>query len=432
MDTTLILLCVLAFAFAVTHLERKLLGERVRFVSDAEYLLLGVAFGPLGLGVLGTERMAQLEPLQSVITGFVGFLVGLTLVRRRARGVGRADLAFSIAATLFTVIGVGAALLAAAVFLLPEHLQQPLHLTAVAAATLAFGSVAGSRSAVLHTIARTRADGPFSRLLPLAISTGRVVAVVGFGVTLAAKRALVEEGSIGFGSLVIPPGAWVFISVAAGVASAVIFRVFAGEESDRQRLFVATIGLVLLTSGIAHALEFSPLFVGAIAGATVANISPVASHVSEAATRLSHPTVVILLILAGAAWTPVSGILWVLPVGYVVLRMLALRLATGVAGAHHPALRGQSRPVGSGLVPMGALAVAIAVNYALTPDTAFTDAVVTTLLLTAIVGSLLGPASVRRLLRDVGETGRRGHADAPPEPTATEGVLTPATVEGAP
>ncbi len=431
MDTTLILLCVLAFAFAVTHLERKLLGGGARFVSDAEYLLLGVAFGPLGVGVLSLDRMTQLEPLQSVITGFVGFLVGLPLVRRRRRHVPRVDLVFSLAATLMTVLLLMVALVAAAELLLPAELQRSLELTIVAASTLAFGAVATSRSAILHGIARTRADGPVSRLLPVAASTGRVVAVLGFGAALAAKRALVEDASPVLGDLVIPPGAWVFISVAAGVGSAVIFSVFAGHESDRQRLFVATIGLVMLMSGIAHALEFSPLFVGAIAGVTVANISPVAGHVSEAVARLSHPTGVILLVLAGAAWTPLEGMLWVVPLGYLGLRALSLRLSTGLAGASHPSLHGHAQQVGVGLLPVGALAVAIAVNYALTPGTAFTDAVVTALLLTAVVNSLIAPASLKRLLRDVGETGRRGQLGDDSGPDSDVGLLAAATKEGA-
>ncbi|MGM0576732.1 MAG: hypothetical protein ACQEXJ_13465 [Myxococcota bacterium] len=412
MDTTLILLCILAFAFAITHLEERALGERVRTFSNSEYLILGFVFGPVVLGVLSAERMDELSPLLSVINGFLGFAVGLPLrVRGRDKGPKPRHLGFAI---LVGVLAAAAVMLAAwgALLLYPGNGEIRGPLLLVAAATLGSGAVAFSAQIIRRAIVRTRADGPISHLLPHVATSGRVIAIVGFGIAIASQRAFVEEDMVvapGLDVIGLSVAVWNAIAIAAGVASGVIFHIFVGDDADRERLFVATIGLVMLTSGIAHALHFSPLGLGLLAGFTVANVSPCAPRVQGAATRLRRPASVTLLILAGALWTPIAPWMWLLPAGFVGLRVLILWATANVALWRHPSLSGQHRGVGLGLLGQGALTAGIAVNYAMIESTALSGPVVTALLVSAVANDLWAGAGVRSLLRNVGETGRRLH-----------------------
>ncbi len=412
MDTTLILLCILAAAFAVTRLESNLLGERVSFFTDAEYLVVGVLCGPLVSGLLGPVRMASLDPLLAAITGFVGFVVGLSLRfgRHGTRSTTWADRGFALMTCLLT-----GGVLATAGWAAISHLtgvapSDPLLL--IASATLGFGGVAISRQAVHVAATRSRADGPITRLLHSTAVSGQVLAIIGFGVTIATKRALVDGEQFLHGALdevwlrVI---VWNAVSLVAGVGSGFIFHLFVGSRGGSERLFLGTVGLVAFTSGIAQALDFSTLFLGLTAGVTIAAFSPVAGQVAASVTRLRRPTAVILLILAGAMWTPIEGLLWLIPVAWIGLRIVALRGTARMAAALHPQLDSEHRGIGSGLLAQGSLAAAIAVHLAAEPQagsSTLVDVVVTTLLLSAVANELWGTSAVRRLLENSGETGR--------------------------
>lgn len=414
MDTALILLCILAFAFAVTHLEERLLGERARTVTSSEYLVLGALCGPLVLGLLSRERMSAVEPLVSVINGLLGFVVGLPLRLRSRSRVARADLGFGIAtafgaAVVITLIaGLAVAIHARLDPGAPDHLW-------TYAATLGAGAVAFSAQVTRRGIAQARASGPVAGLLPVAADSGRVIAIAAFSVVVAARHAAVSDGNvlgIGTAGLWVGVPAWIAISIAAGLASGAIFHVFVGDQSDDERLFVATVGLVALTSGIAHALEFSPLGLGLLAGATVANISPAGDRVAAAVRRLDGPAAVLLMLLAGAMWRPIPTFFWFVPVGFIVVRAFVLRATCDTLVRFHHDLSVQHLGIGRGLLGQSALTAAIAVNLSLIDDGLLADIVVTALLTSAVVNDLWAGPLLRRMLRDVGETGRQGPAAA--------------------
>ncbi|MCB9729764.1 MAG: hypothetical protein H6746_14945 [Deltaproteobacteria bacterium] len=414
MDTALILLCILAFAFAVTGLEERLFGERARTVSNSEYLVLGALFGPLVLGVLSNQRMSELEPLVSVINGLLGFVVGLSLRMRSRHRIARADLVFGLL-TAFGAASIIAALAGLAVWLYARIEPDVAALVWPYAATLGAGAVAFSAQITRRGIAQARASGPVSRLLPVAADSGRVIAVALFSIVVAARHAAVADGTtlaFGVAGLWASIPTWVGISVAAGLASGGIFHVFVGDQHDDERLFVATVGLVALTSGIAHALEFSPLGLGLIAGATVANLSPAGDRVATAVRRLDGPAAVLLMVLAGAMWRPIPLPFWSVPIGFILLRAVVLRSTCDSLLRLHGELSVQHLGVGRGLLGQSALAAAIAVNLTLIDDSLLADTAATALLASAVANDLWAGPLLRRMLRDVGETGRQGPAAA--------------------
>lgn len=411
MDTPLILLSILAFGFAATRLERFVLGDRVRLLAGMEYLLLGVICGPFALAVLGPGQVAGLEPLISIINGFVGFLAGLPLMMRGERAFRGPDVRFAvltgaIAALLISIAG------CAALSALPDIPLEPLRPFVISAATLGFGAVVASRWTVVRVVAERRADGPVARALPTASIVLRTFGIVGFGVVMAAHRAL----STGDGAL-IHTLSWTGISVVGGVLSGVIFHTFVGAENKPDKLFVAVIGITGLASGIAHALAVSPIFIGLVAGMTVARFSPGAAHLNSALERFQRPAFVVLLILAGADWIPVPWLWWTIPVGFVFLRAVALRLGAAVASRTHSELRGRVPGLGSAFLHQSVIVAAIAVNLKMVEPHPAARIVMTALLLSAVLNPLWASRFAVRVLQNAGETGRRpADADAPDGP----------------
>ena len=412
MDPPLILIIVLTFAFAATRLERAFLGGRTNLLASLQYVLIGVLVGPLGLSFLDGARLADLEPLLAVVTGFVGFLVGLSFDLRGLRDRPAGTLSFGLVTGVVCAALVGG-LAWLALSNLPTDTLAGVTPAALAlgAATLGLGAIITAVESLESGIMTARADGPVSRLLPTAAKTLRAVAIIGFGLALASDRADGDGGAV---------LAWDGIAIGAGLGLAIIFHVFVGHEQDEKKLFVATIGIVALASGVAHALHFSTLFVNLVAGAAIANVSRAAPALLRADLRLRRPLFVVLLLLAGAGWHPVPGILWVIPAGYLVVRALALRVGARAAVRLTAADIDADTPhLGDALLGQGALAAAVAENYAMVSDaSALTSVVVTTLLVGAAVNDLWYAPALRTVLQKAGECGRLPEPEASPPPVA--------------
>jgi hypothetical protein len=114
--------------------------------------------------------------------------------------------------------------------------------------------------------------------------------------------------------------------------------------------------------------------------------------------RLQHPIFVLLLILAGAYWMPVTGAAWLFPVVYIVVRFAAVWASTWFfanALVRHPL----ANRMGTGLIVQGTLAVSVAIDYALAASR-HGDEVLTAALIGTLVFDMAGSSGVRRLLVD--------------------------------
>ena len=401
MDPTLTLLLLLAFAFAAVHVERQVLGERVRFVAGTEALVLGVLAGPLVLGLLTDDGVRSLHPMLSVISGFIGFLCGLPVRVREASRLPTRDLAFGFTTVVTVTLLIGGAAFAAFFWVPGLIASTDVEGMVIAAVCLGLGAAVCSSAAVSRGVTGSRAAGPASRVLGHAASVTQVLAILGFGLVVA---LFPTEDPASRGGLDVLE--WEGVNIVAGVAAGMIFHVFVGDEADENRLFVATIGLVALASGIGHALDLSPLFLGLVAGVTVANVSPCSERLAGTVDRLRRPADMLLLVLAGAAWVPLPAMYWFFPVAFITMRLVALRLAAGVADAFHPEIDPHVRRLGDGLSSQGALTAAIAVNYGMIDATPIKEIVTTSLLVSAVVNEIWAGTLLRQTLRHAGETER--------------------------
>jgi hypothetical protein len=175
------------------------------------------------------------------------------------------------------------------------------------------------------------------------------------------------------------------------------FALFIGSETSTSRIFLATVGTVTFASGVGAALGVSPLFVNLVSGLAVGLISRHEAVLRTELDRLQHPIFVLLLILTGAMWTPVSGWLWLVPVVYVLVRLTAGRLIPRLSTSL--LTRVGAERIGLGLLAQGTLAVAVAVDYALrVPEHA--PIVLTTVLIGTLLCDMSAGGVVRRLLVD--------------------------------
>jgi len=394
---------VVTFAVAVSGIVRRYTA-RLGVVPDAQYILVGAVLGPLGVGVLGSNTLKLFGPFVSLLLGMVGFVLGLAL--RRQMTTARA-LEGGAAAALLSLFGLAAAFYAMMLYVGPFAGEPNLWI----AVSLASAAAATSLPGVESTLQSIRAKGVATELvrsLGLAFS---VVAVVVAGTAMAWRRS--SQASDRFG---LSEPAWLAMLVGLGLAAGVLFALFMGRRKQQSddRLFLASVGIITFASGLALAADVSPLLVNMLAGVVVSLLSKEAEALYTHLERLERPAVVLLMIFAGVMWEPVHGSLWVMAIGYLVVRLLVLRVVPGFACRVLAGLPRVPR-VGDALLRQGGLAVAIALNHDQIAE-GEGRIVLSITLIGVVVSDLIGSAALKRVVVDAGEHERDTELEAHRQP----------------
>ena len=178
-------------------------------------------------------------------------------------------------------------------------------------------------------------------------------------------------------------------------------------QNDPHGLMVATLGSLTLGAGIAESLSLAPLMVGLMSGLTVGVLSPASESIAGTIRRLERPAVVALFLFGGAHFSLNDPQILVLPIAYVVVRVVALRIAAACSRPLSKDLEQDVPGLWRSYLYQGTLTAAVALNFeALMPGQVGTRQ--GTLLVAAIVSPFVSWNAARDLLRDVGETGASG------------------------
>ena len=390
MPLTLSLTLVVTFSFLVSRILHRFSARWL--TTSSAYVGVGVLCGPEVGGVLDRAAIEQLGPAISVTLGVVGFVLGLPLARE-LRSAG--DVEAGLGAGSLTIVGVGAASFLA---LRAAGIDDPVF----PALTLGAAAAATSRPTLDIASRRLGARGEVTKLVKSMALVGDILAVMVSGFALAVAVAGSSSERLGLG-----PAAWILASAAIGVACGLLFHFFMAAEASEERVFLATVGVIVFASGLASAVGISALVLNAVAGVTVAVASRRRGDRAATARTLAEPAVIVLLIFAGALWSsedaPVAPLL-ALPlaaVGFAVLRAVALFVFGRLAVQLTPRVEAVPR-VGYGLFPLGGVSVAIALNYRLL-DLPAGNLVLTAVAGAAIVTELFASSYLTVLLVDAGE-----------------------------
>lgn len=388
MSTTLVLVIVLVFSFVAGRVLRWV-RRRFALPTAGLYAFVGIAVGPLGLGIVDERILSSLQPVLSLLLGLIGFGMGLML-RVRLRDATGLEAGF-----------VGGLIVTAAVAGVTygvSWLIAPADPWALLWPSLAVGATAAVSDAQLigNLAARAGARGPVRELVRTMAVSSSIVAVSVLGLSLAWARARENVGH-----LELTPTEWLLAALAAGAACGVLFVLFIGQWANDQRAFLATVAIITFASGIASAMGISPLLAGMLAGLVASLASAKAAEVGRALDRLEAPAFVGIVVLAGAMWRPPGPLIVGMVLAYLAARIAALRLSGFVAPRLFPGLPRAHR-LGYALLPQGALSAAIVANFAqVVPDQ---GAMVLTIgLVGLLVSDATGYRSVRRVLADSGE-----------------------------
>lgn len=384
----------LAGGLIVAWAVARLAARRGAAVAGFEAVVLGLIAGPYGQDVLNEAALAALSPAASFALGALGLGAGLRLRIDDFRARERGALRISVLVAVVTVAFVGTTAWA-----LLEGTASASAVGAAVAVLTAAALLAAPRS-VEAVIERHGSSGRLTGLVQAAARYSEVLGVVAFGLLLCVFH--VGETSVAGGRPLVAVE-WFALAVLAGVIVGLLFSWYLGRDAE-EPLAVTLLGMVLFASGVATALNLSPLMVCLLVGAVVANTSPASDALSRAVRGIEGPMLAVVVFFAAGAWRVPPMAAWVLVTAYLGARAGARwvggRLATMASSDEEStSLDG----VSASLLGQGGLVVAIALNAWQVYDDALASTVLTCLLVGGFINEIPSRWLVRRALVDAGE-----------------------------
>lgn len=393
-----LLLLVVGAAYLFAHLVVDRLQGRFLVVAGMEYIVLGVFLGPAFPQVSALNDLSGVMPIIALAAGWVGLLRGMELnlrtIREAPEGSGR--LAFGV--ELMTAIAVFVPTYFGLQFdFVHGYLGRDLtrETAGICAGFLACCAATSASTGLDVLKRRYHLEG---RLIPLLRRTSRmgdVIALTLVGLLFGVYHQG-HEGS----PLELTPAEWGLVSVGLGGALGLLFTPFiAGNENENNR-FLAMVGIITFASGAAYFLDISPLLVNLALGTVLVNTARGGTGIRTSLQRTDRPMHLVLLVFAGALWTPTP---WIPTVAglfiFLVLRLLG-KVAGGLMagwGAEH--LR---TDLFRGLLGHGDVTVAMAISYRLVFDGRAVETTYSIVLGSVILHHLFEPRLLRSLLVDAG------------------------------
>ncbi len=380
---------------------RSALGLAPSLTPAIVFLPIGFLLGPRALGLLSQNALANLDLAVTVALAVLGILVGIALGRALPKTP-----RLIAAASLESLITIGA--VAGATMYFAERTMLPVGASLLVVA-LALGLCASASSATSADPDSEPAAAMATRVadlddvLPIAVATLALLPAA-----IGGERWVLAFAPVGVG-------------LAVGAVGWLLFN-RAGSGGERTSFVLGTLGLA---GGAAAYLHVSPLTVGLVAGVCWTWAPGQADRVvQEDLGRLQHPLVVLLLVTAGALWTPNMAAIWLLA------PYLLFRLAGKVAGAWASAPLAEVGPadLAAYLMPPGVLAVAFALNFRQLLPGASGDILLSTVAMGTAIFELFALAVVPRWRRWPRRSAAEPHAG--PAPAASQPPTGPETPSG--
>lgn len=382
---------ILLFALLVGHLVK---FARVPEVTG--YLLAGIIVGPSLLGFVTHENLQALRVFSEVGLGLILFSIGAVFELSRMKKIGAKVVGIAVTESIAVAVIVSLVMLS-----LGQGVRVSLLLGVIAVPTGA--------ASTLMVMRENNSAGPFTDTVTAVIGLNNIFALVLFSTVAGSLEvaSMIAGSGVTFGHIAatVFPLIWELLgSAALGFLVGLLLASWASQVKESGEVLILLIGCVLLTVGLASALDLSPLISSLAVGATMANLSSKSRKLFEALSRTDPPLYVIFFVLAGADLNlRLLPSLGVIGVAYVGARTVG-KLAGAFIGARRAAFGAEiERRLGFAILAQAGLAVGLVlIVRERFPD--ISQTITTVVLGGVVIFELFGPLSARVAIGRSGES----------------------------
>ncbi len=374
------------------------LAHRLGLPGITGQILVGVALGRAGLDLVGEEAIDSLAPLTDLALGLIAVTVGAHLNLDRLRNAGRRLGALLLFESLVTPLVVFATLtwIGGA----PPTLALLLGTVAVATAP----------ATIVAVVRECRAKGVFVKTLIAAVALNNMACIALFEIArviglswLPGADPDLRAGApwTAVGELGLP----LLLGSLAALALDQVCRLTHRPE----RVATGAVLALVLTSGLANALDVSPMLSCLVLGVVQTNVTQTRSHLVDSVFADFEPVILAVFFTLAGMHLDVShiGTVGTLAGLYFVARMGGKWLAADLAMRIAQATDRVRRNLGLALVPQAGVAVGLVLVIQRDPAYADMAGLFTDIVLSVVtLNEIIGPVLTRRALKRAGEIDR--------------------------
>lgn len=404
MNPILLLTGLLALAYFGSMLVGGRSSRAVGLPSGTEFLLLGVLLGPTFTGIFTRQGLTSFEPLVIVALSWLALVSGTHYGYQGNAGIAAKPMLVGVGmATLTALI---AAVPAAGIALLTTDLRGRELVTLAVA--IGMVSAETTRHAVRWVVDRYEASGPLTRTIQTVVQADEAIPLL----VLAVLAALAPQQT----EIALPFAPWsglaatIALGCALGATCAALFDI---EPRTSQRWGIL-LGTGLLTVGVSVRLGLSAMSATFVMGVVATRLSRERGKLQQLFDTTERAIMLPALVLAGAFVTfpnprPFIPVALLAIAGRFAGKLLAGRWI-GAAGA---APMDSYRTIGAGLMPAGALTVSVGLAFTLRSPGQSSEWVLALAAFYVVLGEIIGPAMLRRALRQAGEIAEGSASQTP-------------------
>jgi Kef-type K+ transport system membrane component KefB len=398
LDTLALVGITIVAAFLVGQILRRLgIPQVVGFIVG------GMLLGPSFLHLISLELNSGLDFISEVALGLIGFEMGGQLCFSDLRKMGKSILLIVLieAFGAFALVGLG-------VYLLTGSLCTAMLFGALASAT--------APAATVDVLAEYGAKGPLTTTLLAVVGLDDAISLLLFSVAAALATSSLSGEPTSLMQMVVLP----FTEIGGSVLVGLVFGLILNLLMERFHLLprehdamVIPVGVVFICSGLARALNLSPILTAMVLGLVVINRNSGNGKYIRSTIERAGPVVYLLFFaLAGARLRidllPTMGLLGI---AYIVLRSGGKYAGVWLGGA-----LGNAEPVIRNNLGLALLSQAgIAIGLALESHARFSELgeegqalgslILSVITATTLVVQIVGPIGVKFAITRAGEVG---------------------------
>ncbi len=379
-------------------------GKIFRFFKIPQvvgFIAIGVILGVSGFGVFSRETIQDLGPFTNFALGVIGFMIGGEIRLSTFKKYGKNIFVILMCEGMFAYLLVGIF-----VYLVTKNAAISILLAALASAT--------APAATVDVIWEYRAKGILSTMILAIVALDDGLSLILYALSKVFAESIITGKEFSLLHTVARPllelGSTALLGIVMGIAVVLLLKRI-HEIKERESFLIISLGAVLVTTGLAAALNLDMILCNMVVGMTLVNVSPKRSHFLFSMTKqIASPVYVVFFVLVGARLevTALGSI------GVIGIVYLACRTAGKVGGVYLGSLMTKAdervrKYLGTSLFSQAGVAIglAIAIDHSfsnLGPDgSAVGHLIINVITATTLVVQIIGPPSVKWSLKKAGE-----------------------------
>jgi len=374
--------------------------QRLHIPQIIGYIVIGVILGPL-LNIISQQTVQTLEPFNLFALGVIGFLIGGELKRDIFVKFGRQVFAILLfeGCFAFSLVGIVS-------FLALNYFYSWQIALAIGAV---FGAICSATdpASTTNILWEYKTRGPLTTMLIAIVALDDALALVLYITSVSLAGFLIGHKEAHFLELLFHSFKELIGSLGLGLATGLVLRWIMKRIDDDEKVLIFTISIIVLTIGLAAALEFDVILSSMACGMTLIYFAPIRSLKNfELIRKFSPPIYVLFFVIIGARLNVrITGQVALLAAIYVAGSIVGKTSGSYWGAAYSKAVPTVRKYLGFCLYQQGTIAIALLIMASHRFEGEIRDMMLSVIIAGLFILQLIGPVFTKVGIKKAGEVG---------------------------